>query len=215
MQLHIHSQTSAIAPLKFGNGWVISSHTLPGMGLLIRAGIKVKPCEKMGHGSLGNFYNKLARNKSDYFALCYAFSIIWIYYVTPFPFIISVHIHSRCNYWNTKFAVDPVHYCLLSNTKENTQDIHFLVLVNEAPSDLAANRPTWQSTVLGRDSSFAVDGVLTTRYEDGSCIHTEPAPAIWSVDLSTAADIFYVDVLNRAENAGKTYRNVVCLYVYH
>ena len=32
-----------VQPLKFRNGWVISSHTLLGMWLLIHAGIKVKP----------------------------------------------------------------------------------------------------------------------------------------------------------------------------
>ena len=43
MKLFIHSQTLAVAPLKFGNGYVISSHILPRMWLLIRAGIKVNP----------------------------------------------------------------------------------------------------------------------------------------------------------------------------
>ena len=33
----IHSQTSTVAPLKFGNGYVISSRTLMGMWLLIHA----------------------------------------------------------------------------------------------------------------------------------------------------------------------------------
>ena len=33
-----------VQPLKFGNGYVISSHSLLGMWLFIQAGIKVKPC---------------------------------------------------------------------------------------------------------------------------------------------------------------------------
>ena len=41
MELLIHSQTSVVQPLKFGNGWVISSHTLLGMWLLI-LGFKLK-----------------------------------------------------------------------------------------------------------------------------------------------------------------------------
>ena len=41
MKLFIHSQTSTVQPLKFGNGYVIPSHTLLGMWLLINAGIKV------------------------------------------------------------------------------------------------------------------------------------------------------------------------------
>ena len=44
MKLLIHSQTSTAQPLKFGNGWVISSHILLGMNLLIHSGIKSKPC---------------------------------------------------------------------------------------------------------------------------------------------------------------------------
>ena len=30
MKLHIHSQTSTVQPLKFGNGYVISSHSFTG-----------------------------------------------------------------------------------------------------------------------------------------------------------------------------------------
>ena len=44
MRLLVHSQTSLAQPLKFGNGWVTSSHTLLDMWLLIHAGIKVTPC---------------------------------------------------------------------------------------------------------------------------------------------------------------------------
>ena len=39
MKLHTHSQTSTVWPLKFGNGYVISSHTLQGMCLFIYVGI--------------------------------------------------------------------------------------------------------------------------------------------------------------------------------
>ena len=44
MKSHIHSQTSTVQPLKFGNGYIISSHTLFGLRLLIHAGNKVNPC---------------------------------------------------------------------------------------------------------------------------------------------------------------------------
>ena len=43
MELLIHSQTSTAEPLKFGNGYVISSHTLQGLWLIIHVGIKVNP----------------------------------------------------------------------------------------------------------------------------------------------------------------------------
>ena len=46
MKLLTHFQTSTVVPLKFGNGYVISSHTLFGMRLLIHAGIKVFPCQQ-------------------------------------------------------------------------------------------------------------------------------------------------------------------------
>ena len=35
MKLLIHSQTSKVQPLKFGSGWVFSSHTLQGVWLFI------------------------------------------------------------------------------------------------------------------------------------------------------------------------------------
>ena len=38
MNLFIHSQTSTVALLKFGNGWEITSHTLLGMWLPIHTG---------------------------------------------------------------------------------------------------------------------------------------------------------------------------------
>ena len=44
LKLLIHSETSTVQPLKFGNGSVISSNTLPGIWLLIHAGIKDNPC---------------------------------------------------------------------------------------------------------------------------------------------------------------------------
>ena len=39
----MHSQTSPVAPFQFGNGEVISAHTLQGMWLLIHAAIEVQP----------------------------------------------------------------------------------------------------------------------------------------------------------------------------
>ena len=44
MKLLIHSYTLTVQPLKFGNGLVISSHTLLNMWLLVHAVIKVNPC---------------------------------------------------------------------------------------------------------------------------------------------------------------------------
>ena len=41
MKLLIHYQTSLVKPLKFGNGYVILSHTLLNMWLLIHPGIKL------------------------------------------------------------------------------------------------------------------------------------------------------------------------------
>ena len=48
MKLFIHSQTSTVQQLKFGNGQVISSNTLLGVWLLIHAGIKVKHLQVPG-----------------------------------------------------------------------------------------------------------------------------------------------------------------------
>ena len=51
LKLIIHSQTSTIAPLKFGNGKVISSHTLLGMWLFIHVRIKLNILVKGAPGS--------------------------------------------------------------------------------------------------------------------------------------------------------------------
>ena len=40
----INRQTSTAAPLKFGDGYIIPSHTLLRIWLLIRAVIEIKPC---------------------------------------------------------------------------------------------------------------------------------------------------------------------------
>ena len=39
------AKTSTMKPLKFGNGYVISSNTVPGMWLPIHDGIKINPCQ--------------------------------------------------------------------------------------------------------------------------------------------------------------------------
>ena len=39
MKLCIHSSTSTVQPLKFGNGWVISSNILLDLWLVIHAGM--------------------------------------------------------------------------------------------------------------------------------------------------------------------------------
>ena len=44
MNLLIHSQTSTDAPLKIGNGYIITSHTLLGVKLHVHAGIKFNLC---------------------------------------------------------------------------------------------------------------------------------------------------------------------------
>ena len=48
MKLLIHSQPSAVQPLKFGDGKVISSHILEGMWLFIHVGIKINPSQLKG-----------------------------------------------------------------------------------------------------------------------------------------------------------------------
>ena len=66
--------------------------------------------------------------------------------------------------------------------------------------NLAENQPTWQiSTAYSGESSRAVDGGLSTDYNDNSCTHTNLAPAVWSVDLGGLADIHHVEILSRSE----------------
>ena len=47
MKLLIHSQTSTVSPLKFGNGQVMSSHSLPGMYISMLR-LKFQPVSKRG-----------------------------------------------------------------------------------------------------------------------------------------------------------------------
>ena len=79
-----------------------------------------------------------------------------------------------------------------------------MFLAVNVPLNLAENQPTWQtSTLYGGESSRAVDGGLSTPYADGSCTHTGFPPVVWAVDLEEITDIYYVEVLNRAEGGGK------------
>ena len=73
------------------------------------------------------------------------------------------------------------------------------------PENLAEHRPAWQtSTDYGGEASRAVDGGLNPFFFSGhSCSHTGPPPVLWGVDLELEADIYYVDVLNRASGVGK------------
>ena len=59
MKLLIHTQTSTVQPLKIGNEYVISSHTLSGMWLLIHAGIKVNHVSKRCPWCLNYIWNNL------------------------------------------------------------------------------------------------------------------------------------------------------------
>ena len=73
-------------------------------------------------------------------------------------------------------------------------------IVRTTPLNIAENQPTWQNSVLaGGESLRAVDGGLSTDFDDNSCSHTDVGHAIWSVDLGGLADIYYVDVLNRGK----------------
>ena len=75
-----------------------------------------------------------------------------------------------------------------------------ICLALKAPSNLAENQPTWQtSTDYDGDASKAVDGGLSAHYLDRSCTHTDSGPAIWAVDLVGIADIQYIEVLNRVD----------------
>ena len=71
MKLFIHSQTSTVLPLKFGNGWAISSPTLYGLSDNISMlGLKLNHISKRGPGLLHvwnpwTYQNGLAQNCSN------------------------------------------------------------------------------------------------------------------------------------------------------
>ena len=66
MKLLIHSQTSMVQPLRFGNGYVISSHMLLGMWLLIHIS-KRGPRDPMRHCSISELDISKAHNSSCHF----------------------------------------------------------------------------------------------------------------------------------------------------
>ena len=71
-----------------------------------------------------------------------------------------------------------------------------IFLAAEAPSNLAENQPTWQtSTSQDGESSRTVDVGLSTLYGHGSCMHTGLGPVVWTLDLGGMADIYYAEVL--------------------
>ena len=70
--------------------------------------------------------------------------------------------------------------------------------------NLAEHRPPWQtSTAYEGEPSRAVDGGLNPFYVGRSCSHTGPPPVLWGVDLEQEADIYYVEVFNRAVGSSK------------
>ena len=64
----IHLQTSTVQPMKFANKYVISSHDLMGMWLLIHAGIEFKACWWKGETTIDakkQLRNYISRNKNN------------------------------------------------------------------------------------------------------------------------------------------------------
>ena len=105
MKLLIHSQTSTVAPLKFENGWIISSHTFLGMWLLIHFGIKLNlRYSRVDHGSiLGNwrpYWNDLKTHivfvSSILLCTCSNISMI------PEIIFLTAYCHLRQNCYCTK-----------------------------------------------------------------------------------------------------------------
>ena len=85
-----------------------------------------------------------------------------------------------------------------------------LLSVLAQPQNLAEHRPAWQtSTDYGGEASRAVDGDLSPYFGDHSCSHTGQPPALWGVDLEQEADIYYVEVLNRAVGFGKYFAHTL------
>ena len=75
----IHSQTSTVEPLKLGNGYVISSHTLPGMWLL-----RSKLCNIYILVSLSGF----TRHQQQVTSYC--FHSRWWVVIRVFPHTLSI-----------------------------------------------------------------------------------------------------------------------------
>ena len=76
MKSLIHSQTSTAQPLKFGNGCVISSHTVLDMILLIHDGIKSHHVSKMGPGVINFKHDDVTK---------------WKHFLRYWPFVRGIH----------------------------------------------------------------------------------------------------------------------------
>ena len=117
MQLLIHSQTSAAEPLKFGNGYLISAHTLLSMWLLIHAGIKVilfvvkrGPWWKVAYARYLEYHIRSAvtssyglRNKLQYVIILEPYLTLFSY-VNQFMLALNKENGIRAN-WTASLAV--------------------------------------------------------------------------------------------------------------
>jgi len=65
---------------------------------------------------------------------------------------------------------------------------------------LSLNKPTSQSsTILGADSSRAVDGNSNGVFANNSVTHTNGAPAWWRVDLGATKKVIRINIYNRTD----------------
>ena len=88
MQFFLHLDTLRVQILKFGNGWVISSHTLLCMLQFIDTGVWFDPC----HHNRSLKVQYIPRNMHTVFALlCFVVVINWL--IFPYP---SGLLHWHC-----------------------------------------------------------------------------------------------------------------------
>ena len=96
----MHSHTSTDAPLKFGNGWIISSHALLGKWLIINK-----------HGEKWNLYfNKCFKKRVLDFLLCCVYgltylNILFFLFVFSFIFVRIIWVPSENFTHGSRFAV--------------------------------------------------------------------------------------------------------------
>ena len=125
-----------VAPLKFRNGLVISSHTLLGMWLRIHVGLKLNNVSKRGYWASVNFWYVLCCNNIDLSVsptialFCFNFDLTWYTdgnitsYISPWTFSLNIGL----NMLPSDTFMSCLHSLLGYSTGE-FQDLQLIVLV--------------------------------------------------------------------------------------
>ena len=101
------------------------------------------------------------------------------------------------------------HRCRVAKSSHLKIAYKSVLVILDTLQNMAEGSPAWQSSSLVETDSAhrVVDGIDNPSHYAGSCSHTKytaiTKPPVWAVDLGHLTDVYYVEVVNRNELAGK------------